>query len=148
MSEKPQQTSGGSGWKVAAVGILIAVVIGLIMIAIGAAKVRRGAQMQKEAESRLLIALDYAVEQAGTEAKSVDDALLKSNWGDASIKLGQLAATVALIEQVAPARLRGDVQAVKDALAKVQQAVAEQSKDWRDRLDELRAAISSLGEER
>jgi len=147
MSEKPQQTSGGSGWKVALVGILIAVVIGLIMIAIGSAKIRRGAQMQKEAESRLLIALDYAVEQAGSEAKSVDDALLKSNWGDASIRLGQLAATVALIEQVAPARLHGDVQAVKDALAKVQQAATEQSKDWRDRLDELRAAISSLGEE-
>jgi len=146
MSETPQEKPGTAGWKVAAIGILIAVVIGLIMIAIGSAKIKRGAQMQKEAELRLQDVLVYVADDAKSEADSMDEDLRYSNWGLATKRLGRLSAAVSLMDQIAPESKRGEMNTIKDSLAQVQKAVEEHAEDWRDRLDGLRAAIDSLGE--
>jgi hypothetical protein len=152
MSEKPQEKPlqgpqpkpGGAGWKTAAIGILIAIVIGLIMIAIGSAKIKRGAQMQKEAELRLGDVVQYLAADAKAEADQMDEYLRQSNWGLATKRMGKLTEAVSLLDQIAPEAERSQVEQVKDASAQAQEAIDSHADDWRDKLDNLRAALDPL----
>ena len=133
-----------TGWLVAVVGLLIAVLIGWVMMTIGAKRVESAEQMRKQAESRLLVALDFAVELASDEAKSVDDALLSSNWGSAARRLAQVSNAVNLMDQVAPESRQKQVDEVLELLSQLQGAIGDQSKDARDRLDAFRTALDGL----
>ena len=133
-----------TGWLVAIVGLLIAVLIGWVMMTIGAKRVESAEQMRKQAESRLLVALDFAVELASDEAKSVDDALLSSNWGSAARRLAQVSNAVNLMDQVAPESRQKQVDEVLELLSQLQGAIGDQSKDARDRLDAFRTALDGL----
>jgi hypothetical protein len=146
MSEKKKASTALAGWRITATGILIALLIGIITIAIGNRKIRQGVQMKKEAESRLQIALNYAADQALTSAQSIDESLLKGNWGEASSKLSGLSSAVTLMEQVRPDSRREEVTKIKEALELLQTAVGNRSDDWRDRLDALRSALGVLRE--
>ena len=133
-----------TGWLVAVVGLLIAVLIGWVMMTIGAKRVESAEQMRKQAESRLLVALDFAVELASDEAKSVDDALLSSNWGSAARRLAQVSNAVNLMDQVAPESRQKQVDEVLELLSQLQGAIGDQSSDARDRLDAFRTALDGL----
>jgi len=133
-----------TGWLVAVVGLLIAVLIGWVMMTIGARRVESAEQMRKQAESRLLVALDFAVELASDEAKSVDDALLSSNWGSAARRLAQVSNAVNLMDQVAPESRQKQVDEVLELLSQLQGAIGDQSSDARDRLDAFRTALDGL----
>lgn len=133
-----------TGWMVAIVGLLIAVLIGGVMIKIGANRVESAEQIRQQAESRLLVALDFAVELAADEAKSVDDALLASNWGSAARRLAQVSNAVNLMDQVASDSKQQQVDEVREMLSQLQGAIGDQSKDARDRLDVFRTALDGL----
>ena len=133
-----------TGWLVAVVGLLIAVLVGWVMMTIGARRVESAEQMRKQAESRLLVALDFAVELASDEAKSVDDALLSSNWGSAARRLAQVSNAVNLMDQVAPESRQKQVDEVLELLSQLQGAIGDQSSDARDRLDAFRTALDGL----
>ena len=133
-----------TGWLVAVLGLVVAVLIGLAMMAIGAKRVEQAEQVRQQAESRLLVALDFAVELAADEAKSVDDALLASNWGSAARRLAQVSNAVNLMAQVAPDSKQQQVDEVRELLSQLQGAIGDQSKDARDRLDAFRTALDGL----
>jgi len=133
-----------TGWLVAVVGLLIAVLIGWVMMTIGARRVESAEQIRQQAESRLLVALDFAVELASDEAKSVDDALLSSNWGSAARRLAQVSNAVNLMDQVAPESRQKQVDEVLELLSQLQGAIGDQSSDARDRLDAFRTALDGL----
>ena len=133
-----------TGWLVAVVGLLIAVLVGWVMMTIGAKRVESAVQMRQQAESRLLVALDFAVELASDEAKSVDDALLSSNWGSAARRLAQVSNAVNLMDQVAPESRQKQVDEVLELLSQLQGAIGDQSSDARDRLDAFRTALDGL----
>ncbi len=145
-SDKPreQQKPAGGGWKVAAVGILIALVIGLTMIAIGVRKIKRGAEMQQQAELRLQDVMQYLAADAKAQADQMDEYLRQSNWGLAAKRMGKLVEAITLIDQIAPRAKRAEVEQVKEARERVQKALDERAEDWRDRLDQLRAALDEL----
>ena len=133
-----------TGWLVAILGLLLAVLIGWAMMAIGARRVEQAEQVRQKAESRLLVALDSAVALAADEAKSVDDALLSSNWGSAGRRIPDLTNAVTLMDQVAPEGKRQQVDEVRELLSQLQGAIGDQSKDARDRLDAFRTALDGL----
>jgi len=133
-----------TGWTVAIVGLLIAVLIGWAMMAVGANRVKSAEQVRQQAESRLLVALDFAVELAANEAKSVDDALLASNWGSAARRLAQVSNAVNLMGQVAPDSKQPQVDEARELLSQLQGAIGDQSSDARDRLDAFRTALDGL----
>ena len=145
-SDKPreQQKPAGGGWKVAAVGILIALVIGLTMIAIGVRKIKRGAEMQQQAELRLQDVMQYLAADAKAQADQMDEYLRQSNWGLATKRMGKLVEAITLIDQIAPRAKRAEVEQVEEARERVQKALDERAEDWRDRLDQLRAALDEL----
>ena len=133
-----------TGWLVAILGLVVAVLVGWAMMAIGARRVEQAEQVRQQAESRLLVALDFAVELAADEAKSVDDALLASNWGSAARRLAQVSNAVNLMAQVAPDSKQQQVDEVRELLSQLQGAIGDQSKDARDRLDAFRTALDGL----
>lgn len=143
-AEVSGRTGGCAGWKTTAIGLLTAVVIGVIMIAIGAAKVRQGAQLQKQAELRMKDMLAYLADDARNESALVAADLTNENWGKATQPLGRLTAAVSMMDQVAPPAARQQVEEVKRALAQVQEAVGSRSSDWPEKLKAFNTALEPL----
>jgi len=133
-----------SGWAIAVVGLLVAVLLGWAMMAIGARKLRDAAKLQADAESRLLIALDYAASQAMTQTQEARVSLNRDNWGEAQSRLDSVNELVTLMERVTPDRTRPDVDRLRDRLGEAQRLVGEQSKDALSALDSLITELDGL----
>lgn len=129
---------------IAVIGLLIALVLGWAMIAIGAGKMRGAKQIQAGAEAKSAIAVEFAAEQSVAWAQEARLALNKGNWGAAQTRLARVNDLVTLMEQVAPEGKREAVSQVRDRLGEVQQLVGEQSKDSADALDLLATDIDGL----
>jgi hypothetical protein len=126
------------------VGLLVAVLLGWAMMAIGARKLRDAAKLQADAESRLLIALDYAASQAMAQTQEARVSLNRDNWGEAQSRLDSVNELVTLMERVTPDRTRPDVDRLRDRLGEAQRLVGEQSKDALSALDSLITELDGL----
>jgi len=146
MGEVRPRGQGGtrSGWAIAVVGLLVAVLLGWAMMAIGARKLRDAAKLQADAESRLLIALDYAASQAMAQTQEARVSLNRDNWGEAQSRLDSVNELVTLMERVTPDRTRPDVDRLRDRLGEAQRLVGEQSKDALSALDSLITELDGL----
>ena len=142
--EKRPRDPRQAAWLIAVVGLLIAVVLGWAMMAIGSARMRRAGQIQATAEAKNAIALEFAAEQSVSWAQEARLALNKGNWGAAQTRLSRVNDLVTLMEQVAPEGSRQGVSQVRERLAEVQQLVGDQSKDSGAALDLLVTDIDAL----
>lgn len=133
-----------SGWLVAVIGLLIAVILGWAMMAIGAGRLEAAKKTRSDAEGRLLIALDYAAREAMREAQGAQVAINKDNLGEAATRLSRANDLVTLMEQVAPESMRSGVSDVRNSLSGAQQQVGARSQDAAQSVNTLITQLDGL----
>jgi hypothetical protein len=144
---KPQQTPGNpvmKGWKIAIIGLAIALVIGLLLMKIGANRIKEAEQTRVTSESKLQVAVAFAAQGAIDELRRARLAINASNWGSAQSALLAVGQRVDLIQQIAPERRKSDAAelvSLKDELAT---AVSEHSPDAATKVDALEAALDAI----
>jgi len=131
-------------WTTGVVLIIIAIVIGWALIAIGARRITNAKQIQTASESKLAIAVSYVAGEAMSQLRDARLAINKNNWGSAQIILSQVAEKVALMRQVAPTDEVDAVQRISDQLTRLQKSADEQSKDTIQQLDALETSFDAL----
>lgn len=132
------------GWLIAVIGLLIAVILGWAMMAIGAGRLEAAKKTRSDAEGRLLIALDYAAREAMREAQGAQVAINKNNLGEAAARLSRANDLVTLMEQVAPESMRSEVNDVRNSLSEAQQQVGARSQDAAQTLNTLITQLDGL----
>ena len=133
-----------TGWMIAIIGLIIAILLGWALMSIGAARIKQAEQIRVAAESRLQIALSFAAKGAIDELRQARLALHNKNWGSAQTVLSRVEDHVTFMEQVAPEGKRKPVSEIRERIGELQRAVGEQSKDSVERLDALEAALDQL----
>jgi len=134
------------GWLVAAVGLLIAIILGWATMAIGSRRLEAAKQIRSESEGRMMIAVDFAAEDAMRTSQDAQVAISKSNWGQAGSALARVNNLVALMEQVAPEGKRSAIGDIRNSLSNAQQQVASQSQDAVQEINTLIAELDGLRE--
>ncbi len=145
-----RQSSPLFGYLIAVIGLVIAVALGWAMMAIGARRLADAERVRRQAEGRLLVAVNFAAGEAVTQAQAARVSILASNWGDAQRRLSRVNEMVTLLEleQVAPDADREAVNRVRDRTGEVQRLVGEQSTDALSALDALITDLDGLREKR
>jgi hypothetical protein len=132
------------GWLVGVIGVVIAVLLGWVLMAIGSNRIKQAEQVRVAAESRLNVALSFVAVEAIDELRQARLALHNKNWGSAQTTLSGVEDKVTFLRQIAPDERKNEVSAVADQLAEVQKAAGEQSKDVMERVDALEAALDAM----
>jgi len=132
------------GWLVGVIGVVIAVLLGWALMAIGSNRIKQAEQVKVAAESRLNVALSFVAEEAIDELRQARLALHNKNWGSAQTTLSGVEDKVTFLRQIAPEGRKDKVSAMADQLAELQKAAGEQSKDVMERVDALEAALAAL----
>jgi type II secretory pathway pseudopilin PulG len=133
-----------TGWTVAIVGLVAALLLGWILMGIGSRRMQQATQIRREAESKLEMEVNFGARRAMDELRPVRLALHNSNWGAAAEALSPAEDCVKFIERVAPGPLESDVRTVTTGLERLQGAIQDQSKEAMDRLTDLEAALDAL----
>ena len=133
-----------TGWTVGIIGLLVAALLGWIMMSIGSARINHGRDLQAEADLRLQSALSPIAEEAYTQAQSVDRALRRNNWGDASQELSRLDRLADLMERIAPADKQKTASQLRSSLQDLRSALDNQSAKSRDLLDNIMVSLDQL----
>jgi len=133
-----------TGWMVAVIGLLVAVLLGWVTMSIGSRRIKQAEQTRVVAESKLEIAVRFAAGKAMDELRQARLALHSNNWGSAQMVLSEVRECVAFMVEVAPEGKRNEVMRLRDAVEQLQRAAEEQSKDTPAKLDALEAALDQL----
>jgi len=141
---KPGMGPVAKGWLVAVIGVVIAVLLGWALMAIGSNRIKQAEQVKVAAESRLNVALSFVAAEAIDELRQARLALHSKNWGSAQMTLSGVEDKVTFLRRIAPDRRKDEVSAVADQLAELQKAAGEQSKDVMERVDALEAALDAM----
>jgi hypothetical protein len=144
---RPARNPVVTGWLVAILGLAVALILGWALISIGAGRIKRAEQTQREAESRLHIALDFAAGEALQGVRDTRVLLRNQNWGEGRSHLNRVNELVTLMEEVAPEGKQQAVRDIRDTLGRLQSAVGEQSKGAGEILDGLEGQIYELRQE-
>lgn len=134
-----------SGWLIAVVGLLIAIVLGWAMMAIALGKLESAKKIRSDSEGRLMIAVDFAAQEAMKAAQDAQVAINRSNWGQAGIALARVNNLVTLMEQVSPEGKRSALSDVRNSLSDAQKAVGSQSQDAVQQINTLITKLDGLG---
>jgi hypothetical protein len=132
------------GWLVGVIGVVIAIILGWALIAIGSAKIRKAEGIRVASEAKLRIAVAYAANEAIEELRQARLALGNQNWGSAQTTLSQVGTRVKLINDVAPDSETDRVNEIQQLLDDLQAAVGQQSADASQKLDALEAALDKM----
>ncbi len=124
--------------------IILAIILGSIMIAIGSNRIEEAEKIRVTAESKLGVAVSFAAEEAIEQLRQARLALHDENWGSAQRVLSSVEDKVTLIEQVAPERKLREVGELRNLMGDLQSSVSSQSKEANAKLDTLEAALDKL----
>jgi len=136
------------GWMVGLIGVLIAVLLGSALIAIGSKRIEEAEKTRVAAESKLQIALGFTADEAIDELRQARLALHNENWGSAQSVLSRVEDKVTLMEQVAPDRRRDEMSELRKLMGDLQTAIGAQSQDAAQKLDSLEAALDKMRQAR
>jgi len=131
-------------WLIGAVLILIALLLGWALMAIGAGRVRKAEQIRTAAESKLSVAVSFVASEAIAQVRDARLAINKNNWGSAQITLSQVGEKVAFMRQVAPDNQVAAIDQISEELSTLQKSASEQSKDTVQQLDALETSLDAL----
>jgi hypothetical protein len=141
---RPGPSPMAKGWMVGVIGVIVAIILGSILIAIGSNRIKKAEQIRVTAESKLGVAVSFAAEDAIEQVRQARLALHNENWGSAQRILSSVEDKVTLIEQVAPDRKRNEVSELRTLMGDLQSAVSAQSGDASSKLDAMEAALDKL----
>jgi hypothetical protein len=147
MSEEPKRSERSpafKGWMVGVIGVLAAILLGSIMMAIGSGRINKAEQIRVAAESKMDIAVSFAAADAIEQVRQARLALHSSNWGSAQRLLSAVEDRITLIEQVAPDGKRKQVSELRSLMGDLQTSVGAQSGDASKQLDNLEAALDKI----
>ncbi len=143
-SARPGPSTAMKGWMVGVIGVIVAIILGSILIAIGSNRIKKAEQIRVTAESKLGVAVSFAAEDAIEQLRQARLALHDENWGSAQRVLSSVEDKVTLIEQVAPERKLREVGELRKLMGELQSAVSAQSGEASAKLDALEAALDKL----
>jgi hypothetical protein len=141
---RPGPSPVAKGWMVGVIGVVIALALGWVLIAIGSAKIRKAEGIRAAAESKLRFAVSFGAEEAIEEIREARLSLHGNNWGSAQAVLSSVEDKVTLMEQVSPDGMKDDVANVRQLIGDLQNAVTQQSPEASNQLDELEAALDRM----
>ena len=141
---RPGPSPAVKGWMVGVIGVIVAIILGSILIAIGSNRIKKAEQIRVTAESKLGVAVSFAAEDAIEQVRQARLALHNENWGSAQRILSSVEDKVTLIEQVAPDRKRNEVSELRALMGDLQSAVSAQSGEASSKLDAMEAALDKL----
>ena len=141
---RPGPSPAAKGWMVGVIGVIVAIILGSILIAIGSNRIKKAEQIRVTAESKLGVAVSFAAEDAIEQVRQARLALHNENWGSAQRVLSSVEYKVTLIEQVAPDRKRKEVSELRTLMGDLQSAVSAQSGEASSKLDAMEAALDKL----
>ncbi|HUU54244.1 MAG TPA: hypothetical protein VMY87_04925 [Armatimonadota bacterium] len=143
---KPSMNPVAKGWLVGVIAVVIAVLLGWALMAIGSNRIKQAEQVRVAAESRLNVAVSFAAGAAVDDLRQARLALHNRNWGSAQTTLSRVEDTVTFLKQIAPDKSKVEMNQVGDQLTELQKAANEQSKDVMERVDALEAALDALAQ--
>jgi hypothetical protein len=131
-------------WLIGVVLVLIALLLGWALMAIGAGRVRKAEQIRTAAESKLSVAVAYVAGEAISQVRDARLAINKNNWGSAQVTLSQVGEKIAFMRQVAPDNQIAAIDKISEELTRLQKSASEQSKDTVQQLDALETSLDAL----
>jgi len=134
------------GWLVGAIGVVVAIILGWALIAIGSGKIRKADEIRVAAEHKLDAAVSVAAEDGMTELRQARLSVNNRNWGSAQTTMMKVDGRVRLIQQVAPERRKKDADEVRQLMDDLLEAVSAQSADASQKVDALEAALDKMRE--
>jgi len=134
------------GWLVGVIGVVIAIILGWALIAIGSGKIRKAEEIRVAAEHKLDAAVSVAAEDGMTELRQARLSVNNRNWGSAQTTMMKVDGRVRLIQQVAPERRKKDADEVRQLMDDLLEAVSAQSADASQKVDALEAALDKIRE--
>jgi hypothetical protein len=137
-----------SGWVIAVVGLLIAIILGWAMMAIGSRRLDSANKIRSDSEGRLLIAVDFAAQEGMKASQDAQVAINRSNWGQAGSALARVNDLVTLMEQVAPEDKRSAVSDARNSLSDAQKQAGSQSQDAVQGINTLITKLDGLREKK
>jgi len=143
MSSRRGMSALAKAWVIGVVAILIAVLLGWALMAIGSRRIQRAEQIRVAAESKLDIALAFAAEEAIDELRQARLALHNKNWGSAQSVLSSVEDKVTFMERVASATRKREIGRVREQIGELQRSVSEEAEDTMERLDALEASLDA-----
>jgi len=142
-----RMSTGWLGLVIAVAGLVIAILLGWALMAIGANRLDQANKIRASAERRLMTAMGFAAEEAMRDAQQADIAIRRSNWGEAQTRLSRVNELVTLMEQIAPASRSTAVRRLRERLAEAQQLVGNQSEGATQVTDALVTDLDDLRQE-
>jgi len=130
-------------WIIGVIAILIAVLLGWALMAIGSRRIQSAEQIRVAAESKLDIALTFAAEEAIDELRQARLALHNKNWGSAQSVLSSVEDKITFMERMASEKRKGDIARIREQIGELQRAVSEEAKNTMERIDALEASLDS-----
>jgi hypothetical protein len=143
---RPGMSPVAKGWVIGAIAIVVAILLGWILVAIGSGRLQRAEQIRLTAESRLEVALSFAAGEAVDELRKARLALHNRNWGSAQTTLSSIEDKITFMSRIAPDSRKVEIAALRDDLSQLQTSAADQSADTMAQLDALEAALVGLQE--
>jgi hypothetical protein len=134
------------GWLVGAIGVVVAIILGWALIAIGSGKIRKADEIRVAAEHKLDAAVSVAAEDGMTELRQARLSVNNRNWGSAQTTMMKVDGRVRLIQQVASERRKKDAEEVRQLMDDLLEAVSAQSADASQKVDALEAALDKMRE--
>jgi len=145
---RPGPSPAAKGWMVGVIGIVIAILLGWALIAIGSHRIAQAEKTRVASESKLQVAVSSAANDAIEQLRQARLAINATNWGSAQTALSKVDAKVTLIKQTAPDNLQSDADELRKLMDDVLNAVTQQSPDASAKLDALEAALDKMGQGR
>lgn len=140
MSEETRRNPVVTGWIVAVVGLVIALLLGWVLMGIGSSKLE---QARKEQEP-LRNAVSFIATDGAGAARDAATAVANNNWGEAQQRLARVNEVVTALERAKSKENTRQIEQARRALGQAQTAIGEQSRDARDTVDRLVASLEDL----
>ena len=140
MAEEKRRDPVVTGWIIAVVGLIIALLLGWVLMGIGA---RRLAQARREQEP-LRNAVSFMATEAAGAARGAATAVASDNWGEAQQRLTRVNEIVTGLERAKSNGNARQIEQVRRALGQAQTAVGERSRDAGDAVEGLVSALEDL----
>jgi hypothetical protein len=143
---RPGPSPVAKGWMVGVIGVIAAIMLGSILMAVGSRRLENAERIRATAESKLMVAVSFAAGDAIEQVRQARLALHNENWGNAQRVFSSVEDKVTLIEQVAPESKRKEASELRTLMGDLQSAVNAQSGEASQKLDALEAALDKLKE--
>jgi hypothetical protein len=140
MAEVKQRNPVTTGWTVAIVGLLVALLLGLGLMRIGKQRMAKAAELARP----YTVAFAALAENALAPLGKAQDSVTSKDWGQAQTALDEAGKVVTQMEAAASDENRGPVQQVRQALGDAQSKVGQQAGDTGDKLKDLQTRLQAF----